>query len=134
MTSRTARQRERRRKARQQATAAPDIVERWGWGERAPAVRGDLALVRKAIRERWAVPDATRERIVDAIMYLVGYPDAPAVDYETARLTTAAFRTVLDMNWANMLAERETLAQRRPIVRRKSSAWNAWRKSIEPPQ
>jgi hypothetical protein len=134
MTSRAVRKRERRRKARQQATAGPDIVERWGWGQPAHSVRGDLALIRKAVRERWAVPAAMRQALVDAVMQALESSDGPGMNsHQSARLSLAAVRTVMDMNWANILAERETLAERLALLRRKSPSWDAWRSSLGPP-
>lgn len=64
MPSRRKRKRERRKA---EATAQRPKV-RGDWGECAPLSRGELLLVRHAIRERWPVPPEVRQAIVDGVM------------------------------------------------------------------
>ncbi len=136
MPSRTARKRERRRKARQQATANPanPIVERWGWAQPAPSIAGDLALIRQAIRERWGVPAATRKHLIDAICHVALTLDGPN-ETEGLRdeLAIRAVRVIIDAEWAIMLLARDTLAARRTLIRGILPGWRAWRRSIDPP-
>jgi hypothetical protein len=119
--NRKVRKRNRRRNAEAEATAGLNIVERWGWGEPAPQVASDLALLRQAIREAWPVPETTCKGIMAAIMHLLNRADTPV------RVQIAAMRAVLDMEWANLASECKTVAQRRRLLKGKSPAWRRWR-------
>jgi hypothetical protein len=131
MPSRAVRKRARRRQARQQATASPNIVERWGWAEPTDLVPGDLALIRRAIRERWNIPDATRPQVVAAIMRLLDSRSGiMANEYMRDSVTIGAVRVVIDMEWANMLLDRDTLQERRRLIRGILPGWDAWRHSL----
>lgn len=134
MSNRTARKRYRRREARLKATAGPKIIERWGWGEPTHAMFADLALIRRAIRERWPTHAATSQQIVEAVRYVFRFRrDAGENEYMADRLAVAAVRTLLDIDLADALNEpcgptcRADCAaiRRRKLLHGKSRAWRS---------
>jgi hypothetical protein len=87
MPSRTKRKRYR---LRTQATASsPKIAG--GWGRGSPVTRGDLRLLRHAIREVWDVPEYVRELIVEDVMAVI--TDSAA----KPRLQIAATWAIIEM-------------------------------------
>ncbi len=73
-----------------------------GWGQGSPISRGDLLLVRKAIREGWDVPEATRDQICLRLHELL------ARDYGDVEPRTwiAVCRVILAMVGNNQAAAR----------------------------
>jgi hypothetical protein len=92
MGNRTQRQRYRRRAARLKATASPNLIESWGWGNLAPTIAADLLLIRQAVNRGWDVPDDRRNAFLDAISYLLANDGTPT------RVTIAAGRVLLAMD------------------------------------
>ena len=103
MPSRLARKRHRRREARLKATApGPNIFEAWGWGTAAHRVRGDLQLVRQAIRDDWPTSPSARQAIVEAVGQLFDR-QCRAPD----RTIIAAVRTAIAMEAFNQREQRK---------------------------
>ena len=102
MTGRTARQRYRRRLSRLKASAGPDcIYERWGWGNSARTVRGDLRLLRQAIAGDWDIPEAKRAGIVSGVHELLRLDRGEV----SARVVLGACRAAIEMEGANQRDE-----------------------------
>jgi hypothetical protein len=70
----------------------------------ADASRGELLLIRKAIRERWDMPEARRLTLLHEIY--------PLSDTDDVRLVLAVTRVFLDAQEANMEEERRELLSR----------------------
>jgi hypothetical protein len=68
-----------------------------GWGKDYEVDRGDLVLLRKAIRQRWSIPAATRQAITARLTQL----HDEAVTAGNVRLQLAIFETVVAMQADN---------------------------------
>ncbi len=86
MPSRKKRKRDRRRA---EATAAVPVLK-GDWGAESKRPRGDMLLIRKAIRGGWDVPQAVRDAIVDDVI-------PAALESIRPRLTLSAVRAVIEM-------------------------------------
>jgi hypothetical protein len=95
MPYRTRRERRYRRKAKA-AAAKPQSAG--GWGQGSDIRPGDLLLIRKAIREGWDVPAATRYTIAVRMYELFEVADV--------RMSLAIVRTILAMAADNQATER----------------------------
>jgi hypothetical protein len=62
-----------------------------------PVDRGDLLLIRKAIRERWPTPAATRQAIVDRLSQLLDEANTAG----NVRMQLAILATYIDMEGDN---------------------------------
>ena len=103
MPSRTKRKRYRRKVAK--ATAEGHHYA-GGWGRGAEIGRGDLQLVRLAIRECWSVPATTCDDIVARLSELLDEPLTP----ENSRMQLAVCQTVVSMVGDNQRQFIEALA------------------------
>jgi hypothetical protein len=66
MPSRKARKRYRREVLAEATGKRPGSAG--GWGRGVPVDRADIAMIRRAIREGWLVPDSTKSRAIDDLM------------------------------------------------------------------
>jgi len=106
MTSPTRQRRTRSRRRIQDADAAEFIAKARALAQNVggldrgapepPLTRGDLQMIRKAIREGWDVPHDKRQAIIAQVV--------EALDSENCRLSTGAALTILEMSKANQLA------------------------------
>ncbi len=88
-----------------QATAPGKPLPSGGWGETAElwsdVSRGDLVLLRHAVRENWPIPVERRPVIIQGLSDLIGNTDP--------RRTIGVARVFLAMHRANLEAEREEM-------------------------
>ncbi|QDS99950.1 hypothetical protein [Adhaeretor mobilis] len=95
MPSRKKRKRDRRRA---EATASSSRTH-GGWGNGLPVDRGDLLLVRRAIRYGWPVPPEVRQAVVDDLCASFDKCN------EDDRFAMAVCRTVIAMEGENQALE-----------------------------
>ena len=98
---------------------APTLSQPWGLlGESAELTRGDLALIRQAIAQRWPVRRCVRRQIVKALIRRFDDLGEPtSYGQSEARWQIAAVRAVIAMGAADLESRRQALrdmAGRRP--------------------
>ena len=88
-----------------QGTTPDTPIPSGGWGEIvelwSDASRGDLVLLRHAVRENWPIPVERRPPIIEALGNLIGNADA--------RRVIGIARVFLAMDRVNLEAEREEM-------------------------
>ena len=67
------RQRKRKRLEVEPSTSAGEATAKTpgfagGWGRGLPRQRGDLAMIRRAVREGWETPQSVKDRVMDELM------------------------------------------------------------------
>jgi hypothetical protein len=91
---------------------------RGGWGQGSDIRPADLLLIRKAIRERWDVPEATCDAIAARLHEILAC-DYSAVD---ARMWVAVCRVIITMVGDNYRRAKESQRPRRHKSFRKPTA------------
>jgi hypothetical protein len=102
---------ERRYRQKQAKAGGPIPGTAGGWGKDSEVDRGDLLLIRKAIRQRWSTPAATRQAIVARLSQLL----SEAKTAGNVRLQLSIFATYIDMQADNHRRLFELLDEQLPL-------------------